>query len=130
MATMYRLDRDDTITALWGFGVFHAMPDLGGMFIARYAFRPRLGPAELARNIWSPGALTMVRNVTDSDSWRRARLLLAGFCDWVAEYEEWVQAAVGPAWRVETLGRWDHPVVAAARMPDAWRRFGELVRRS
>ena len=50
-STCYRLDQDQLHVSLWGFGMFFGRRELGGLYLDRFDFRPRVGSRRVALTI-------------------------------------------------------------------------------
>jgi hypothetical protein len=127
-STVYRLHAPDggPAVALAAHGACLADAD-GCIYVNRYRFAPRWRAGGTLPDAAWTAALAGARHPRTPDEWRRARALLRRLALWFAEYERWVRAAAGPAWRPEALAPWDHPAVPAHRMDVAWRALARDV---
>jgi hypothetical protein len=125
-ASAYVLPLDDgRRVVLWGFGVFYGDDALGGLFLRRYGFGPRLTPAAAPRAAFAPSELPPLRAPVTDDEARLARALLTATMRWVAAYERWAQATFGLPFRRRCIA--ERPrrkrrrlTVAPAQLPEAW----------
>ncbi|AEI66386.1 hypothetical protein [Corallococcus macrosporus] len=113
--------------ALWGFG---ALCECGeAIFVPRAGFSPVLLDGVPGRLPFRAEALGPSRPPTTGHERRALRAGLASLAGWLAEHEDWVAAAVGPAWRRECFeARRKAPPVAADGLASAWRRFASRLR--
>ncbi len=107
---------------LWGFGLFYGHPALGGLYLARSGFAPRLldDPTPPA-HAWSWEQLAAAYAPRDVQAWWRAHRLLALAADWIAGYERWVVTTYGLAYRAACVAAWRKAALPATAMADAWR---------
>lgn len=107
---------------LWGFGLFYGHPALGGLYLARSGFAPRLldDPTPPA-HAWSWEQLAAAYAPRDVQDWWRAHHLLALTADWIAGYERWVVATCGLAYRTACVAAWRKAALPAPAMAAAWR---------
>lgn len=127
-STCYRTDQDEKHVALWGFGAFFGTRRLGGLYIARYDFLPLWGEIEsVSYGVHSPDDLPAFHRPRRLLHWRQAHRLLSELLRWIADYERWVTAEVGPLHRQSCITRWNDPVVPGELIANAWR---TLSRRS
>ena len=125
-STCYRLDRDQLHISLWGFGMFFGCRDLGGLYLNRFQFCPGWAPVEsLSLAIHWPDELPIFARPRGAPQWQRARKLWKTTLLWIANYEAWVRATVGLAYRRECVETWLRPIVRAEKMATAWRFLGQ-----
>jgi len=125
-ASAYVLPLDDgRRVVLWGFGVFYGDDALGGLFLRRYGFAPRLTPAAAAPRTAVASSDLPLRTPATADEARRARALLTGAMRWLAAYERWAQATFGLSFRRQGIA--ERPrrkrrrlTVAPEQLPEAW----------
>lgn len=127
MSTGYALTRGGhQHVVLWGFGLFHGDPELGGMFVRRFGFAPLLTEAhDLPAAFWKPEQMPRFRLATEAPERDRLVLLLRTSCRWVAEYEDWVHRTHGEGYRNDCVMRWQDAFLDADRMAQAWRRLAD-----
>ncbi len=124
-STCYRLDRDQLHVALWGFGMFFGCRELGGLYLNRFQPIPRWAPVEsLSLAIHWPDELPVFDRPQGAHQWQRARKLWRSSLLWIADYEAWVRATIGLAYRRECVETWLRPFVRAEKMVAAWRFLG------
>ena len=132
-ATRYvgELDDGGRLT-LWAFGVAVRDRSSGrGIFLHRFQRGVRALPAGWAEaSATSPDALPRMRRPACLVGRRRAGDWLDRLLAWIERYERWVATTRGPSHRRRTLARWEHPVVDAAGMADAWRDLRVAHRRA
>lgn len=120
-----RLDAGRSIV-LWGFGVYHADPRLGGVFLPRFTFTPRLARSvEVPEGAWHPSQLPESRLPRTRGQWACARRLLIPALRWLAGYERWVLAARGPEYRRCCVAAWPKATIPAERVADEWADLAE-----
>lgn len=121
-STCYRLDTEKQHIALWGFGVWYGCREYGGIFLNRFNFVPQWGNFEsLALGIHWPEELPPLGRPSNQLQWQRAHRLCCQMMAWIASYETWVQREVGLDYRRHCVATWRRPLIAAERMPGAWR---------
>lgn len=84
---------------LWGFGAFLGDPELGGVFVRRGDFSPRLLDRSEAYGVHNVPSLGPMRVPTSSRDLLRARSLLPQLVGWFAHYEHWVSESIGRRYR-------------------------------
>lgn len=126
----YSLRRpDQTEILIWAFGLAIRTPT-GGIFLHRYQRGPRLLPHDLdPSRVREPGHLPPLPRPRAPNEQHHAVRLLTSLFGWIAGYERWVLRTMGDGYRARTLDRWEHPVAAAAAMPDEWTRLAACHRR-
>ncbi|MGQ0792872.1 MAG: hypothetical protein ACT4NX_02175 [Deltaproteobacteria bacterium] len=92
---------------LWGFGLFYADAGLGGVFLKRYEFMPRLTEFGEIDEIWSADNVPKPRLPQNADERRRVRGLTLGAVHWIAHYEQWVRKRCRSVYRRDCVSR--HP---------------------
>lgn len=124
-STCYRLDRDRLHVALWGFGMFFGLREFGGLYLDRFDFCPQWAPVEsLSLAIHWPDELPAFARPRGKPQWQRARELWKSSLLWIANYETWVHANAGRAYRRECVETWLRPYVRSEKMVAAWRFLG------
>ena len=115
---------------LWGFGAMYSEPGLGGIFLRRYDFAPRLTPLESGLGIHEPKALGRLVAPSTSDDDAKVRALLPGLIGWFAKYEHWIAESFGIAYRESCLiCRNAAAAVPAGSMAVEWERAAKKSRR-
>ena len=121
-STCYRLDSGSRHIALWGFGIWYGRRELGGIYLDRFRFVPRWGNFEsLALGIHWPKDLPPCGRPHGPRQWKCAHRLCREMLAWIASYERWVQREAGLDYRRQCVATWLRPLIAAQRMPAAWR---------
>ncbi|MBO0777735.1 MAG: hypothetical protein J2P37_02805 [Ktedonobacteraceae bacterium] len=116
---LHRAERDTIV--LWGFGVFYAQPALGGLFLKRYGFRPRLTPdAQPPMQAWGLEQLPTLRLPRCDEHRRLMARLFSPMLSWMGTYEAWVLQQYGSAYREQCLAQWRHPVCPAEQIASIW----------
>lgn len=105
---------------LWGFGVFYGSAGSGGLFLKRRSFSPLLTPQPDPGGAWSQADLPPVHSPASREECRTARRLLCGVLGWIAEYERWVRAELGPDHRRLCVAEWPKAALPADEMAEGW----------
>ena len=113
---------------LWGWGIFFGNASLGGIFIKRFDFRPRLFEnGKLAAPVFKSEHLSSnFRPRTDAEI-ARARHLTVDFIRWIVRYEEWIEAECGKSWRRKNLREWDKSAFPARKIKHNWRELENKI---
>ena len=115
---------------LWGFGAMYAEPAIGGVFVRRYGFAPRLCARESAVGIFTPEQLGPLTNPVSARDHQRLRTLLSRLVGWFARYEHWIAENFGTVYREHCLASRGKPNVVSARdMAKDWERVAKKSRR-
>lgn len=115
---------------LWGFGALYSEPGLGGVFLRRYDFAPRLTPLESGIAIHDPRGLGPLVNPVSTADQLRMRTLLPRLVGWFAKYEHWIAEYFGSEYRNQCLAtRGQSAVVPAADMASEWDRAAKKCKR-
>ena len=115
---------------LWGFGAMYAAPGLGGVFVRRYGFTPRLSARESAVGVFTPDQLGPLTGPASPHDYRRLWTLLPRLVGWFAGYEHWVAERFGTAYREHCLAARGKANAAPARdMARDWDRVAKKCRR-
>lgn len=128
----YRLRREEPFEInLWGFGIFFGDASLGGIFIKRYDFRPRLlGIGKLNAPVFKSEHLPPSRRPREDYEMKTARHLTGDFIRWVLRYEDWIEKTCGKSWRRKCLREWDKAAFPARQVKANWQtlqnKIGEL----
>lgn len=114
--------------ALWGFGVLYSNVEVGGLYLFRQGFSPRLlSDAALPEHVWKAAQLPKLVVPATAAECESARILLHDALGWIAAYEQWVREDLGSEYRRRSLD--DCPakvVVPAEEMASAWRRLASF----
>jgi len=112
--------KDETQLLLWGFGFYFRAGSHDGLLLRRYDFSPRLLPApNLA---WKPEDLQPLRLPESEAACERLRELLPAALRWLADYEDWILAHLGEAYRADCLAAWPKRVATTlTTTSQAWR---------
>jgi len=114
---------------LWGFGAMYSEPGLGGVFLRRYDFAPRLTSLESGIAIHDPRGLGSLANPVSAAEQLRMRTLLPRLVGWFAQYEHWIAENFGSAYRGHCLENRGQPAaVPAADMASEWERAQKKCR--
>ena len=112
---------------LWGFGLFYATPQQGGVYLNRYQFQPRWLPSETVQEpIWKPDMIPAART---PPSPRVPAELTVAAARRIADYEEWALAHCGLEYRCAVLRQWKQAskAVPPQTLPLAWRSLAEAI---
>ena len=131
-ASIYRLKLSPTKrVVLRGFGIFLGDDRLGGVFLRRFDFAPKLTfDSDLSRPAWSTDDLPQLQQALSNLDFTRCQQLLLALTDWIRAYEVWIIKNVGIAYRQSTLRDWNpkgERVVPAEEMAVAWRGLGTAI---
>jgi hypothetical protein len=109
------------VIVLWGFGLFYGDRALGGMYLKRYGFPPRLlDEARLQLPIWKPDQLPKLRNARTPEEWQRTLKLLVAAMKWIGKYEQWVIESRGLIYRRRCLMEWKDDGYQAGHLTADW----------
>ncbi len=128
----YRLQNEEPFEVnLWGWGIFFGNASMGGIFIKRFDFRPRLFEnGKLAAPVFKSEYLPFSRLPRKDCEVKTARHLTVDFIRWIVRYEEWIEAECGKSWRRKNLRDWDKSAFPARKIKQNWRelqnKIGEL----
>ena len=131
-ASIYRLKLSPTKrVVLRGFGIFFGDDRLGGVFLCRFDFAPKLTlDSDLARPAWSTDDLPQLQQALSDFDFTRCQRLLQMLTDWIRTYEVWIIKNVGIVYRQNTLRDWNtkgETLVPAEEMAVAWRGLGTAI---
>lgn len=115
---------------LWGFGMYYGDERLGGVFVKRFDFAPRIiAAADMRFHAWRMGDLPAMSLPQGAAQCHQAQQLLNLALEWIATYEDWVVRGAGAAYRQETVDAWLalHKKIAvdAHSMAETWRRLAK-----
>jgi hypothetical protein len=132
-SSLYRLEQSASRRILLrGFGVFIGDDQLGGMFLQRFNFDPRVTPqSDLVRPAWLPSDLPRLVKPNSERQDKSCQSLLADLFSWNCQYEEWVQQSVGLDYRTAVARDWkkrgNASFTSARLMPSTWLRLRNRV---
>ncbi len=93
--------------ALWGFGMFYGEVQMGGVFLKRYEFRPKLTAApHLPSHCISQAEAPTTRKPRTPDETAQICSLSAAALRWISQYEQWVAQNVGLNYRQHCINTW------------------------
>jgi hypothetical protein len=126
----YTLRREHGVTVtLWGFGMFYGVDGLGGLYLQRYGFAPRLLTADPPPTAIRLHDLPARRAPTTEDDWRVVGQLAPDAFRWIAAYERWVLETHGLAYRraaIRARPRLElRRAVPPARVPTVWENLAD-----
>ncbi len=111
---------------LWGFGFFYSDSRLGGCFLQRYKFTPKLTDAiELSMPLWKAAQLPAHDIPRTRHARQRTLRLLTGAFTFIEAYERWVVGVAGLAYRRRCLAEFKHTVHTPEEAIAGWRRLRE-----
>lgn len=115
---------------LWGFGLFYGDERLGGLFLKRYEFSPKLTLSpQLPLNISKVAEIPASRKPQTQAEVDLAYTLLGTVLGWISGYEQWVQVEAGADYRLQSVRAWHRKVVIpSGEMAVAWQKLAAQVR--
>lgn len=124
---IFRPEADCQI-GLWGSGLFYGDAQLGGLFLKRYDFQPKLtalphlSPSGIAEA--KPPAAHKPQTPAEADC---AANLASAALRWLSQYEAWVQANVGVSYRQDCIANWPKPkpTVATEAIATTWQSLAD-----
>ena len=130
-SSIYRFELNPSSRVmLRGFGVFFGDDHLGGLFLHRFSFDPRLtSQADLIRLPWSSSELPALKKPRADQGLACKRLLLA-LANWIGSYENWVLEQYGASYREESLFEWNpknNEKFAGEEMAAIWNSLGPAL---
>jgi len=115
---------------LWGFGAMYTEPGLGGVFVRRYDFAPKLTLRETGLGVHQTEQLGRLVNPSTRQELVLLRKLLPALVGWFAKYEHWVGEHFGTAYREACLASRDKPAsVPAQAMARSWENAAKKSKR-
>lgn len=127
-STNYRWHADGRSLGLWGFGLCYSEAERGAVFVRRFDFAPRYcATVALPQDVCRPPQLSQFRPPLTKTDCQTTRDLLRGMLSAVADYEAWVVATTGLAYREASLRAWTHQQVAAPEIAPEWRRLSDAL---
>lgn len=121
----YELDLPDgSQIALWGYGAwFRAAGQPRGTLLVRHRRGPHLVELESLTETWFPDQLPPLAEPVTPRECATALANIEGLCDWIAGYENRVQASRGSAYRDHCHRAFEphRRHCAPDALPDAWR---------
>ena|SRR5260370_37612109 len=126
-SSLYLLRLDDKRSLIaWGFGIFYTDAEVGGMFLKRQSFMPKLAPtADLLTNCWRVGELPATSLPRTREEGLIACTLFAAALDCISNYEQWVESKLGCEYRQGCLEKWGQAFVSQ-NIAGEWKRLAEL----
>jgi hypothetical protein len=106
---------------LWGFGMLWSDEFLGDLFLSRHAFAPLYRPPGLVLpDAWVPGEIEALCKPSSEADEQRCQHLVLDAMAWLGEYERFVVAECGLAYRDEAISAWKWPCGCAASLAGQW----------
>lgn len=106
---------------LWGFGVFYGDQSLGGLYVRREGFNPRLLHDSAPPScVCDCHTMDVACTSTDKTDQRCLHTLLIDALHWIAAYERWVIATIGLQYRQEAVSAWRKNTLVAGQIAAAW----------
>lgn len=97
----------DCQIALWGFGMFYGDAPMGGLFLKRYEFQPKLtASAHLPSSCIAQAEAPPAHKPRTPDEAARTRNLAAAALRWISHYEQWIALNVGVNYRQHCIDKW------------------------
>jgi len=126
----YCLHLDDQRSlALWGFGLFYLDTQIGGMFLRRRSFAPKLASTpSLPTNVWRLADMPATTLPTTVLEGHKTCMLLSAALLWISNYEKWVKSTLGEAYRLGYLEQKDEAITPPQGLDAEWERLAELCR--
>lgn len=124
-----RLESDCQIS-LWGSGLFYGQVELGGLFLKRYQFHPKLTElSQLPSSVSEASKPPVCRKPQTEAEIEQSCALLGQALRWLALYEQWVQGVAGADYRRQSVQEWHRKIVAPAdKMAATWQELaGQFV---
>ena len=111
---------------LWGFGFFYGTPDLGGVYVNRFQFRPQWMDLDaVEKAIWKPDMVPAGELPPDPSVPLK---LAASAVRRIADYEDWVLDRCGLPYRRAVLAQWrQDSEMPPEKLPEAWRALAEQI---
>lgn len=119
----YRLKINDLQEiVLFGFGIFWGDKRYGGIFLKRYEFRPKmLRCSSLKLPLWKKEHLPFqFFPISDEDKISVGKMF-KDFSEWLAKYENWVDANCSNSWRENCLEEWQNARLSISRIRQGWK---------
>lgn len=125
----YRLRGEEPIEInLWGWGVFFGNTSVGGIFIKRYDFRPRLfSVGKLNAPVFQSAELPPNRSPREAFQVKTARHLTIDFIRWILRYEDWIAETCGAKWRRKNLRDWEKSAFPARKIKTNWQELKNKI---
>jgi hypothetical protein len=120
-------DTETRQVILWGFGIAYIQAGVGGLFLKRFGFTPRLLTTVASLNqVWTLDQLPKVRTPRTDEEGRQTLALFAPLLEWISVYEQWIQATCGGAYRQRCLSAWQRTICPADAIAEEWKRLAML----
>ncbi len=111
---------------LWGFGLFYGHASLGGLYLPRVAFEPRLfDDSTPPAQVWTWQQLEAARLPRDVGEWQCVHRLLVFAMRWIAGYERWVLATQGESYRQACIRAWRKNGDPVTPMAETWMQLAQ-----
>lgn len=118
----------DCQIALWGFGMFYGDAQIGGIFLKRYEFRPKLATVpHLSSYCINQAEAPPTRSPRTPDEAARATSLSAAALHWISQYEQWIALNVGLDYRQHCIDKWQRAKqsIAAEAVATSWQELAD-----
>lgn len=107
---------------LFGFGVFWGDKRLGGIFLRRYEFQPKmLRCSRLKLPIWDKKLLPHQFVPLNEENIIAVNQMFKDFSAWLSEYESWVDENCCKSWRENCLEEWGNAKLSVNRVRQGWK---------
>lgn len=112
---------------LWGFGMAYIEVGVGGMFLKRFGFTPRLlATVDPLNQIWGLDQLPRTRLPRTFEEGQKTQALFAALLRWISVYEQWIQETCGCEYRQRCLSAWQKTICPAEAIAEEWKRLAIL----
>lgn len=106
---------------LRAFGLFYGDSDLGGLFIKRYEFKPKLTPkSDLPVLPWKIDLLPKLDLPNNYKEVISMFNLLYVSLNWINSYEKWILTTLGIQYRQKILNSWHNVIAPADKVTTKW----------
>ncbi len=124
----YRIKISDSQeVALFGFGIFFGDSSLGGVFLKRYEFQPKLlSNSKLELPIWQSDLLPKRRLPANPIETKHTKFLLKSLIIWLLEYERWIDLTCGKQWRKSCLKEWSNTEFGIRKIRNSWNKLQNI----
>lgn len=111
---------------LWGSGLFYGDQNLGGLFLKRYEFKPKLTENALLPISNQAIETPVAHSPRTPQEANLAQQLLHLALTWISSYEQWINETMGPDYRQQCLQKWHKkPIVTAEMMRETWQQLAQ-----
>jgi hypothetical protein len=112
---------------LWGFGLAYIQVGVGGLFLKRFGFTPRLFTSvDLLNPLWTLDQLPRTRFPRTFAEGQQTQTLFVALLHWISRYEQWIQETCGCAYRQRCLSAWQKTICPAEAIAEEWKRLATL----